>query len=132
MIARFAEKGILAVMETSKGNRNDKDYAKMIQFFSNFEFLKYQEGAYYEQLCNVATLKVYKEMPKESSLGDHLGAASLMDGDQSARSGSDIHVRELSRSAFGIFNMNGGDRAVSPYAYTEGAGTVFHPRKPGS
>jgi hypothetical protein len=132
MIARFAGKDILAVMETSKVNRIDKDYAKMIRFFSNFEFLKYQEPAYYEQLSNVAMLKVYKEMPQESSLGDHLGAASLMDGDQSVRSGSDIHVRELSRSAFGKFSMNGGDRAVSPNAYTEGAGSVFHPRKPGS
>ena len=28
--------------------------------------------------------------------------------------------------------MNGGGRVKSPDAYTEGAGTVFHPRKPGS
>jgi hypothetical protein len=54
-----------------------------------------------------------------------------MDGDQSIKSGNDFRVRDLSQSAFGKYDLNE-DRCKSPNAYTDGAGTVFHPRKPGS
>jgi hypothetical protein len=48
MIARFAEKDILAIMQSSKASRSAKDHKKMMDFFSIYEFLKYQEPAYYE------------------------------------------------------------------------------------
>lgn len=48
LIARFAEKDILGVMQTNRAHRNDKDFRKMRQFFSNFEFLKHQDSTYYE------------------------------------------------------------------------------------
>ena len=60
MIARFAEKDIIGVMQTPRAQRNEKDFKKMMGFFSNYEFLKHQEYAYYEQLSNVATIKIYK------------------------------------------------------------------------
>jgi hypothetical protein len=64
-------------MMTPKSQRNDKDLRRMIEFFSQFEFLKYQEPAllYYQTLMNMSALKIYRE--QQQSVDDHLGGVSL-------------------------------------------------------
>ena len=64
-------------MMTPKSQRNDNDLRRMIEFFTQFEFLKYQEPAlsYYQTLMNMSTLKIYKE--QQHSVDDHLGGVSL-------------------------------------------------------
>ena len=65
-------------MMTPKTQRNDKDLRRMIEFFNQFEFLKYQEPAipYYQTLMNMCELKVYKEK-QNSVMDDHFGGASI-------------------------------------------------------